>query len=150
MFKADVAMVERIEQQTLSPWSLSSLTEELHQDRGVVFVVVEEADGCNLGVDRILGWCACRFCVPEAELLKIAVHTSARRQGLAIQLLKHLENFLVSKGVDTLFLEVRSQNKSALNFYIKSCFLQVGERSGYYSNPDDNALIYSKKIPSYI
>ncbi|WP_169309011.1 ribosomal protein S18-alanine N-acetyltransferase [Desulforhopalus sp. IMCC35007] len=139
-------MVERIEQQTFSPWSQSSLIEELHQDRGVVFVAEEAADLCISGIDRILGWCACRFCVPEAELLKIAVHTRARRQGLAIHLLKHLEQFLVSKGVDTLFLEVRSQNQSALNLYVKSGFLQVGKRSGYYSNPEDNALIYRKKI----
>jgi ribosomal-protein-alanine N-acetyltransferase len=145
MTEADAPLVERIEQQSLSPWSLSSLLEELQQDRGVVLVVEDDASAyITTGTSQIVGWCACRYLVPEAELLKIAVHKSTRRQGLASLLLNHLEGSLVNKGVETLILEVRSQNQSALNFYMKNGFLQIGKRSGYYSNPEDNALIYHK------
>ena len=146
MIEADACVVERIEKQTLSPWSQSSLLSELQQDRGVVLVAEAAVGTCIVKPSQILGWCACRFFAPEAELLKISVNQTSRREGIASQILNHLERFLVSRDVRTLFLEVRSQNQIALNFYTKSAFLQVGKRSGYYKNPEDSALIFQKML----
>ena len=144
MGETDASAVALIEQQTLSPWSLSSLLEELKQDRGVMLVAEAET-----GVDSVLeivGWCACRYIAPEAELLKIAVSRTSRRAGVAVKLLNDLILFLRQRNIEMLFLEVRSHNQSALNFYKKSGFLQVGTRPGYYSNPDDSALLFQKML----
>lgn len=144
MLDADVADVERIEQQNLSPWSSSALLDELKQERGIV-LIAELKNAITIG-PRVVGWCACRYLPPEAELLKIAVTADLRKHGVASSLLDSLCNLLSQKQSKTLFLEVRSQNQSALNFYIKSGFLQTGERVRYYSNPVDTALIFQKTL----
>lgn len=133
-----------LEQQTLSPWSLASLIKELQQDRGVVFVAELHTDGNT--APEIVGWCACRYIVPEAELLKIVVDKRFRRAGVATALLKHLSLFLCQRHIEMLFLEVRAQNQNALKFYIKSGFVAIGERVGYYSNPDDKASLLQKML----
>ncbi|MFT5701057.1 MAG: ribosomal-protein-alanine N-acetyltransferase [Desulforhopalus sp.] len=142
MFEADAPVVERLEQQTSSPWSLTSLLGELKQDRGVVIVAELTVDQGTL--PEVVGWCACRYLVPESELLKIAVSSDHRRRGIATALLRHLTLFLSQRSIETLFLEVRSQNQRALKFYKKSGFLQIGQRSKYYSNPNDDASIFRK------
>ena len=144
MVEADVTAVQCLEQQTLSPWSLKSIRDELKQKRGEMFVAeVEAEDGTTA---EIVGWCASRLIQPEAELLKIAVNRTSRRSGIATALLNHLIGFLSQRSIELLFLEVRSQNQSALNFYKKSGFLQIGLRPGYYSSPSDSALLYQKKL----
>ena len=144
MVEADVPLVACLEQQTLSPWSLKSLQGELQQDRGVVLVAELHGDGST--APEIVGWCACRYIIPEAELLKIAVDKHFRRAKVATLLLKHLSSFLTQKHIETLFLEVRAKNRNALKFYIKSGFVCIGERLGYYSNPDDNASLFRKML----
>jgi len=142
MIEADVTAVECLEQQTLSPWSLLSIREELNQKLGEMFVAEVEA-GSDF-TPEIVGWCATRLIAPEAELLKIAVDQQSRRAGIATALLDHLTRFLSKRSIELLFLEVRSENQSALNFYIKSGFLQIGVRPKYYSHPSDSAVIYQK------
>lgn len=144
MVETDAPVVARLEQRTLSPWSLPSLLEELKQDRGAVFVAEVNVDQDSK--PEIVGWCACRYIVPESELLKISVSKNSRRIGIATALLKHLTFFLSQRRIQTLFLEVRSENQSALNFYTKSGFLKIGERSGYYSNPTDSASLFQKML----
>lgn len=144
MVEADVTAVQCLEQQTLSPWSTNSIRDELRQKWGETFVA--EVEGVNCSTSEIVGWCASRLILPEAELLKIAVNESSRRSGIATALLNHLIHFLSQRSIELLFLEVRSQNQSALNFYKKSGFLQIGVRPRYYSNPCDSALLYQKKL----
>ena len=144
MVEADVPAVLCLEQQTLSPWSLQSIRDELKQKRGEMFVAeIEVEDGTTA---EIVGWCASRLIQPEAELLKIVVNTTSRRSGIATALLNHLIHFLSQRSIELLFLEVRSKNQSALNFYKRSGFLQIGLRPGYYSNPSDSALLYRKML----
>ena len=142
MVEADVTAVQCLEQQTLSPWSLRSIREELNQKLGEMFVAEVEI-GPHF-TPEIVGWCATRLIAPEAELLKIAVDQHSRRAGIATALLSHLTLLLSQRSIELLFLEVRSQNHSALSFYIKSDFLQIGVRPGYYTNPSDSALIYQR------
>ncbi|BHH86326.1 hypothetical protein LA52FAK_46150 [Desulforhopalus sp. 52FAK] len=142
MLDTDLAEVVCIEQQNKSPWSPKALADELRQERGVVLVA--ELDNTPANRPCVVGWCASRYLAPEAELLKIAVSVELRKHGVASSLLSCLCNLLSEKGVETLFLEVRSQNQSALSFYKKTGFLQTGERIGYYSDPVDVALLFQK------
>jgi len=144
MLEADADAVSRIEQQNTSPWSTVALLSELQQERGIV--IVAELDAPSVNGDRVVGWCGCRYFAPEAELMKIAVQKDMRKLGIASSLLNSLCNSLSNTKVEALFLEVRSKNQSALNFYIKNGFLQIGERAGYYSNPVDVALLFQKDI----
>ncbi len=135
----DLAGVAAIEGETLSPWSDVSLEEEITVSQGIQ-LVAEENDSL------IVGWCGCRVIWPEAELLKIAVKPRCRVRGVAGNLIACLVEELQRKEVTTLFLEVRSGNRAAVNLYRKTGFSQVGLRPAYYTDPSDSALILKKTI----
>jgi ribosomal-protein-alanine N-acetyltransferase len=136
----DLGQVAEIEQQSVSPWTAAQIADELSCATGTARVAVD-AEG------RVLGWCCARYIGPEAELLKIAVSSDSRRSGIAGRLLLHLEKCLAELQVETIFLEVRSRNSAALHLYLKHNFIEVGVRTGYYSDPADNALIFRKELP---
>ncbi len=142
MQDCDVDAVLQIESQTLSSWSGSSVRSELQRSTRSVFVAEDD----HLGMRQIVGWYSASSTPPEAELLKIAVKSNKRRQGVGSGLLEHLFSELVGEGIEDLFLEVRSQNISALTLYIKMGFVEVGCRLAYYPEPIDDALILVKKI----
>jgi len=135
----DLCAVREIERETLTPWSLASLLQELDVRQGLCFV----AESNDL---RIVGWCASRRIWPEAELLKISVAERERKKGVGRVLLQHLTGYLQRQSFTTLFLEVRAQNKPALCLYTSHGFREVGTRTGYYSDPQDDALILRKDV----
>ena len=137
--REDLAAVAAIERETQSPWSFSALEKELGARHGRQ-LVVEAPD------PPLLGWCAYRTVWPEAELLKIAITEGERHKGLGSLLLEALLKELQVQEYTTLFLEVRARNKTALQFYEKHGFRQVGRRLGYYSEPTDDALILQRDI----
>ncbi len=139
LLAGDLDRVAAIERQTLSPWSIRFLKDEMLVRNGIQCVADTELSG-------VIAWCAVRKTPPESELLKIAVDEKHRGQKVASALFSWLTNELVSCHVNTLFIEVRSQNDAALKIYQKSGFLQVGERRGYYANPLDNALVFQKNL----
>ena len=139
MVQADLGGVTDIERKTLTPWSVVSLAQELEIPQAIQNVA-EAADA------QILGWCACRVIWPEAELLKIAVKKENRGRGIGRSLFEHLVCELQKRKVVSLFLEVRSNNRTALDFYEKHGFLRVGSRPGYYTDPPDSAMILKKNL----
>lgn len=130
----DIAEIER---ENYSPWSVESLVQEL-EAFGAICLVAETSDSA------IIGWCACRVCRPEAELLKIAVQQKSRGLGIGCLLLGHLFRELQKREITSLFLEVRSKNRTAMKFYDRTGFRHVGSRPGYYADPPDSALILRK------
>jgi ribosomal-protein-alanine N-acetyltransferase len=140
MEPGDIDRIVLLEQDGLSPWDRDALVREIEFESGVQFVL--EGEGCG----DIIGWCCSRWFDTEAELLKITVMKGKRRDGIASALLAHLVRHLAVHGVATLFLEVRADNLPALRFYRKHGFNEVGRRRGYYADPADDALIFSKDL----
>lgn len=140
MEPGDIDRIVMLEQDELSPWGMDALAREIGFEAGVQFVF-ESEESCD-----ILGWCCSRWLDTEAELLKITVRKGERRSGIASALLAHLVRHLAVHGVATLFLEVRADNLPALRFYRKHGFNEVGRRRGYYADPADDALIFSKNL----
>lgn len=134
----DLEDIYQIELTSPSPWSIASLYSEISHVNSLILVAVLK--------QQVVGWCCGRVIAPETELLKIAVHPNCRRRGVAGHLLGQFELKLAGKNITDVYLEVRSQNKSAIKFYLKFGFFQVGLRSKYYSSPQDDALIYKKEI----
>jgi ribosomal-protein-alanine N-acetyltransferase len=140
MEPGDIDRIVLLERDGLSPWGRDALVSEIGFESGVQFVLEGEESG------DILGWCCSRWLDTEAELLKITVMKGKRRGGIASALLAHLVRHLAVHGVATLFLEVRADNLPALRFYRKHGFNEVGRRRGYYADPADDALIFSKDL----
>ena len=77
----------------------------------------------------------------EAEIISVGVLPRYRRLGIASSLLANLTGSLRQNGVGTLFLEVSEANSAALALYHGSGFANVGQREGYYSTGNGNALV---------
>lgn len=140
MTPEDLGQVAHIEQEYDSPWTPALLSAELAYSGSIAYVAVDSSG-------LVVGWCCARTVATESELLKIAVWPMSRRHGIARLLLCTLLKKLREKKIVTLFLEVRSRNEPACCFYRANGFIEVGVRSGYYSNPKDNALIFRKDLP---
>lgn len=135
----DVTAVVAIEAIVFSSWSREQIVSELKRKTGYSLVAVAS----NGDVEA---WC-CGFQTGiDAELLKITVSPLAQRSGLGRALLQKLCIFFAQQGAEQIFLEVRSQNRPALNLYLKSGFLETGRRKNYYKEPTDDAVILVRRL----
>jgi ribosomal-protein-alanine N-acetyltransferase len=83
----------------------------------------------------------------EWEIENVVVAEPARRHGLGAAL---VEAFLgrvraekqTESGVWGIYLEVRESNLAARRLYEKCGFVIDRRREGYYSHPDESAILY--------
>ena len=77
----------------------------------------------------------------------MAVRDEYRQRGIAYRLLDYAVKTSRGKGLESLFLEVRSENLPAIKLYRAYGFEEVGRRRGYYRNPTDEAIVMLKANP---
>lgn len=75
------------------------------------------------------------------DILYIYVNPDCRGKGVGRKLLEHLKQFVCSSCCEHIFLEVRQSNTAAIQLYLKSNFVQVGQRKRYYADKED-ALVF--------
>ncbi len=78
----------------------------------------------------------------EWEIENIAVAGAARRRGLGTRLLGEFLKLASREGATAVFLEVRESNRAARLLYEKWSFQESGRRSGYYAQPQEDAIVY--------
>jgi len=118
------------------PWSRAEFS-QLLQDRQIA--IISSQTGFALG----------RAIADEAELMSIAVLPTARRQGMARDLMQRFEQLVSERGVTQIFLEVGADNAPAQSLYNACGFQQSARRAGYYRTADGgriDALIFTKTI----
>jgi ribosomal-protein-alanine N-acetyltransferase len=131
---ADAALLVAIERRCFSdPWSETSFREAL--DSPWSFGMVAHTG------QRIAGYLIGREVARTGEILNLAVSPDFRRRGVARALLRAGLGLLRKHHVDEVFLEVRESNRSAQSLYLGSGFRPVGQRSAYYRNPKEDALV---------
>lgn len=79
---------------------------------------------------------------PEWELENIVVAAESRRQGFGMLLLHDFLALAKIRGAESISLEVRESNLPARTLYEKSAFIQTGRRTGYFSHPKEDAILY--------
>lgn len=98
---------------------------------------------------RMRGFAISRLAADEAEILTIAVDRAWRGRGVGRDLLReHLSRATLS-GARAMFLEVDRANAAAIALYARFGFLKVGQREGYYRQPDGEpatALVMRKDL----
>jgi [ribosomal protein S18]-alanine N-acetyltransferase len=83
---------------------------------------------------RLVGFIISRMASDEAEILSVAVTSSAQGRGLGGRLLHlHLRR-LAGFGVRRVFLEVDENNTPAIRLYARAGFEEVSRRQGYYQD----------------
>ncbi len=123
--------VTSIHSQVLDGWSMKGLIGDLANDSTKSYVAV-------------YGGKAVAFCsfiaTEDAELVFVCTHPLYRQQGIANKLL-HDAIVDLPTSVNSIVLEVRSQNAPAINLYTKMGFTTLGKRRGFYSFPEDDAVV---------
>ena len=131
---ADIDAVLDIERAAFGdPWSRSAFA-DLVDDLRVAFLIAD-AGGAVRGY--VVAW----FVLDEGEIGNLAVHASARRQGVGARLLDGAIAKVRGSDVDSLYLEVRDSNAAARALYASRGFAEVGRRKEYYRRPKEDALV---------
>jgi [ribosomal protein S18]-alanine N-acetyltransferase len=138
MAPEDVRAVREILQSAAkaADWSEASIRNSLldTQSTSIVAAKGEEILGCIFGV-HVEG---------EAEILNLAVTPSYRRQGIGRVLVRRMLGEWEPLGIRRVFLEVRESNAAAIGLYRSLGFRQFGRRKGYYSSPEEDALVLER------
>jgi ribosomal-protein-alanine N-acetyltransferase len=85
----------------------------------------------------------------EAEILTVATSEKFARQGLGWRLMQAALREAVSRGADSMFLEVEAENQAAVGLYGKLGFARLAERPAYYLGTDGRrtaALVMSRVL----
>ncbi len=121
---------------TAAQWSREQY-ERVFDDEGPrrIALVVEEAVG-------VQGFLVAKEVAGEWEIENIAVAGPARRRGLGTRLLGAFIDDARAEGASSVFLEVRESNHAARWLYEKWAFVENGRRPGYYTQPQEDAILY--------
>ncbi len=141
MTEADLTEVVALEAHVQSfPWTRGNFTDALSAGYGAWTLRRE---------NRLAGFCVLMFAPDVAHLLVIAVARDLHRQGLGGVLLDWCERQARERGLEGLLLEVRPSNTSAIGFYKRHGYLQIGLRRAYYpaeKGGREDALVMQKRF----
>ena len=134
MIADDVPGVAELEREIFSdPWQEKDIFSYVCTSGGMCYSAI--SDG------KVVAYILGRVIAPEGELYRIATRAGYRRRGIAYRLLDYALKCERGRGLETLFLEVRSRNIPARNLYRAYGFREVGLRKNYYSDPTDDAVV---------
>ena len=119
----------------INPWTREMLARELSQNELARVYVV------RMPGERVAAFCACWVIVDELHINTVAVREDLRRRGLATALMHHVLDDAQRQGASRATLEVRRSNEAAQRLYEALGFTLAGVRPGYYTQPDEDALI---------
>ena len=83
---------------------------------------------------------------PEAHILSISVTKKIQSKGIGTLLLQSMLDQCKAMNYKTIFLEVRTSNIQAINFYQKFGFIKDAIRDKYYKDNSEDALLMSLSI----
>ena len=145
MMRTEIARTEnldgilQLEKQCFSVfWTEGQLLSEIESEYGCIFLCVEE--------EKLRGYAIMHLAGDQAELYRIATDPDFRRCGAAALLMKSCIKWSVEQNAESIFLEVREGNKSAISLYEKFGFENIGIRKKYYTDPVENAVIMVRKV----
>ena len=138
MEESDADCVARLEMNIFpDPWSEKSRLESLSQEYSICLVLEDR--------DQVVGYLIFYQSFGEGEILRVAVEKKNQRQGAGTCLLDALDTFCVEKGITKVMLDVRESNQKARNFYKKKGFEEDGIRRNFYTSPNEDAVLMSRR-----
>ena len=120
-------------------WSERDVTDVICTDGSMCFVATDDSGT----VAYVLG----RMIAPEGEIYRVAVRPDKRQRGLGYRLLDYAVKTSRGRGLESIFLEVRSRNIPAIKLYTSYGFRKAGVRKNYYKDPADDAIVMLRVNP---
>jgi ribosomal-protein-alanine N-acetyltransferase len=122
-----------------NPWTRAMYEWEARRsDVSRLYVACAPAAGAG---EVLVAYCAVWVIYDELHINNLAVHPDWRRRGVARTLLEAVLTDAANAGAHDATLEVRRSNDAALKLYEALGFTVEGVRVGYYSQPDEDALV---------
>ena len=118
--KSDYNDLIQIEKSTFHDNSSKNQLEILENQTSQVIWKIEKK--------KIMGFVSFFHVKDEIEIIKICIIKPFQRKNYGSLLLNEIKKLKIKK----IFLEVSVENISAINFYVKNGFEQIGIRKGYY------------------
>ena len=135
MTVVDLDAIREIERESFStPWPTHAYRSELEKNKLAHYIVARYD---NL----VIGYAGIWMMVDEAHITTFAVRRQWRRQGVGERLLVALLDLARDRGAREATLEVRPTNEPARRLYEKFGFREMGRRTRYYSDNNEDALI---------
>ncbi len=136
MSEKDIPEIAELEKDCFSePWSENSLREELANDTARFYVLRDNK--------KLLGYIGANNICGEVYITNVAVNKNYRGKGYGKMLVNYLAKQCEAEDALFVTLEVRKSNENAIALYKKCGFQRVGERKNFYSDPTEDALIYT-------
>ena len=117
-----------------NPWTREGLEEEIGNPLSHFLVAVTDSPVGYIGVQEISS---------QAYVTNVAVLPAFRRQGIGKALVTAAISGAKSRECEFITLEVRQSNTVAISLYESLGFKTAGLRKGFYTNPAEDALIYT-------
>ena len=143
----EIASVLSIEEQNSDyPWSQLQFTTSIENSNNLCY--------CISFNGKAVAYLIAMLAKDTADILNIGIDPDLQRRGYGKGLLNHLIKELRKRNIGEIFLEVRSGNKSAIQFYKKQGFKEISVRKNYYMKNSKNqsqredGIIMGMKIPS--
>jgi ribosomal-protein-alanine N-acetyltransferase len=141
---ADVEALAALERRCYThPWTVRGFRDALRRgERGAVLVA--RAPRRSDPERGILGYCVIETVADEVHIHNLAVRPESRGDGLGRRLLELGLVMGERRGARTALLEVRESNRPAIELYRSMGFEPVAMRRNYYSQPQEDALVFRK------
>ena len=122
-----------------SPWSTSQFKEEFAGIPTTRYMSVAESG------NKIVGYCGVFLPAPgvEADILTVAVLPDFRRQGIAREFMRQIEQWSKERGASAMMLEVEQSNSAAIELYTSMGYVKISVRMDYYG-PGQDAFVMRK------
>lgn len=134
----DLEGIYEVEKASFStPWQFDSLLYDVCVSPVSLYVVA-------LSESKIIGFCGVHVIMDECHINNVAVLQQFRRRGVGQGLIEFML-LHTQKTVKKYTLEVRQNNKSAINLYEKFGFSAIGYRKNYYADTHEDAIIMHKE-----
>jgi ribosomal-protein-alanine N-acetyltransferase len=122
-----------------SPWSTSQFKEEFAGIPTTRYMSVAESG------NKIVGYCGVFLPAPgvEADILTVAVLPDFRRQGIAREFMRQIEQWSKERAASAMMLEVEQSNSAAIELYTSLGYMKISVRMDYYG-PGQDAFVMRK------
>lgn len=125
-----------------NPWTREMYLSELEHRDVSAFYIARDAVG------EAVGFIAVWRVLDELHINNLAVLPEHRRAGVASALLTRALADAAGRGATRATLEVRASNQPALRLYERFGFTVTAVRRGYYSQPEEDALVLWREAPA--
>jgi len=142
--RTSILDVLSIEQESNSPpWSQNLLEREFQNNVALVY-------GAYNLKEELIGFLISHAPTDEGQVVNFAVKKDCRGMGVGRTLLTEALKDLYWRGVRWITLEVRKSGFVAQSLYRSLGFTEVGQRTAYYTNNNEDALVMSLNVIQFM